>query len=250
MHAQKKFLIKIAYHGKSFAGWQTQHNGLAIQTLIEEKLKIFLKHPVTVIGSGRTDAGVHALAQSAHFETDNSIDAQTILFKLNQLLPGSIRILEIKEVPLSFHARFDVIKKTYRYQIFNEKVLNPFDFQTHWHIPYLLDKNQMTQALSKLIGTHDFKAFAAKNTQGVASVDSIRHLEAFDMICDGPYLYFELTSKGFLYKMVRNLVGCVIEIGLGKKNLSVIDKALQSGDRSLVGATAPPEGLFLKEVIY
>jgi tRNA pseudouridine38-40 synthase len=250
MDTQKKFLIKIAYQGQAFAGWQTQHNGLAIQTLIEDKLKLFLKHPVSMTGSGRTDAGVHALGQTAHFITDSMLDEKTILYKLNQLLPSSVRILEIKRVDMDFHARFDVIKKTYRYQIFNEKIMSPFDMQTHWHIPYALNLDLMKQACNKLIGTHDFKAFAAKNTQGVASVDSVRHLEAFELLIEGPYIHFELTSKGFLYKMVRNLVGSVIEIGLEKKPLSIIDDALKTGNRSLLGATAPPEGLFLKEVIY
>lgn len=250
MENKQKFLIKISYDGTSFAGWQVQKNGPAIQPLIEKALKTILRHEVKIAGSGRTDTGVHALMQTAHFETDINIDCDNLIYRLNALLPKAICIYEILQVPLDFHARYSVKEKTYKYIIYNHPIMDPFLINKAWHIPYCLDLDLIRQACQKLMGHHDFKAFAAKNTQGVASVDSFRDLTSFTMHTEGEKIIFALTAKGFLYKMVRNLVGCVIEIGAKKLALAVIDEAFETKNRSLVGMTAPAHGLYLEKVIY
>ena len=250
MEDKKKYLLTITYDGSSFAGWQTQSNGLAIQALIEDKLKTVLRDPTPIFGSGRTDSGVHALAQTAHFETTVTLDPYNLRHRLNSLLPQTIRILDIFEVPSPFHARFSVKQKTYRYLIVHDKTHDPFLINKAWHVSYPLDYEKMKQACDKLKGLHDFKAFAAKNSEGTASKDSIRDLIGFDLIKENNRLIFELSSKGFLYKMVRNLIGTVIEIGAGKLELDVIDSAFNTGLRSGLGATAPACGLYLKSVEY
>ncbi len=250
MEDKKKYLLTITYDGSSFAGWQTQSNGLAIQALIEEKLKTILREPTPIFGSGRTDSGVHALAQTAHFETSITLDPYNLRHRLNALLPQTIRILDIFEVLSPFHARFSVKQKTYRYLIVHDKTHDPFLLNKAWHVSYPLDYEKMKNACDKLKGLHDFKAFAAKNTEGTASKDSIRDLIGFDLIKENNLLIFELSSKGFLYKMVRNLIGTVIEIGAGKLELDVIDSAFNTGSRSMLGATAPACGLYLKSVEY
>ena len=268
MEDKKKYLLTITYDGSSFAGWQTQSNGLAIQALIEDKLKTVLRDPTPIFGSGRTDSGVHALAQTAHFETTVTLDPYNLRHRLNSLLPQTIRILDIFEVPSPFHARFSVKQKTYRYLIVHDKTHDPFLINKAWHVSHFLlngkkrsgnttsnyiitlDYEKMKQACDKLKGLHDFKAFAAKNSEGTASKDSIRDLIGFDLIKENNRLIFELSSKGFLYKMVRNLIGTVIEIGAGKLELDVIDSAFNTGLRSGLGATAPACGLYLKSVEY
>lgn len=246
----KKFLITISYDGSSFCGWQSQANSQAIQPLIEKALSMLLRHDVKISGSGRTDTGVHAVMQTAHFETPLIIDPVNLLYRLNAVLPIAIRIYDIKQVPHDFHARYSVIQKTYRYLVYNHPIMDPFLINKAWHIPYFLDLELIKKGCKSLEGEHDFKAFAAKNNQGVASVDSVRHLISFEMTQEGSLITFELSAKGFLYKMVRNLVGCVIEIGAKKKDLSIIEKAFDTQDRSLIGMTAPAHGLYLQKVIY
>jgi tRNA pseudouridine38-40 synthase len=250
MTSQKKFLLKISYDGTSFAGWQTQNNSLAIQAIIEEHLSMLLRATIKIEGSGRTDAGVHALEQTAHFVNEYDIDTSNLVYRLNCVLPKSVRILSLEEVPLDFHARYSTVKKTYLYKIYNSPIMDPFLLKKVWHISYPLDLEIMKKAMKKLEGTHDFKAFAAKNNQGVASVDSVRTLDSFSVNANDSLLEFELTSKGFMYKMVRNLVGCIVEIGSHKLELDAIDEAFQSGYRYLIGQTAPACGLYLKKVYY
>jgi tRNA pseudouridine38-40 synthase len=250
MTYQKKILIKIAYEGTTFAGWQSQKNSQAIQPLIAQKLSVILRHPVKLEGSGRTDSGVHALCQMAHFETIEEVNLDNLIYRLNALLPPSIRILSIQEVDRDFHARFSVKKKTYKYLIYNDAILDPFFINKAWHISFKLDVELMKQAALKLQGLHDFKAFAAKNTEGTASFDSVRTLDRFDIFQEGPLIICELTSKGFLYKMVRNLVGCVVEIGSKKLPLETIDQAFETSSRHLIGQTAQACGLYLKKVEY
>lgn len=250
MDKDQKFLMTIAYHGALYAGWQTQSNSLAIQDLIEQKLSVILRQPVAVYGSGRTDSGVHALAQTAHFTTTRSITPYRLQHQLNSTLPPSIRIVSISPVDPKFHARFSVKQKTYLYQIWHGPIMNPFLEGLAWHINGPLDRSLMEQAIQKLIGIHDFKAFAAKNSVGPASVDGVRHLSQLSMIYKDELLSFELSCNGFLYKMVRNLVGCLVGIGSKKLCLDAIDNAFNTGSRAVVGMTAPAHGLFLKKVSY
>lgn len=250
MDEKQKFLITLSYEGTSFAGWQSQNNAQAIQPLIEKNLKILLRDDIKISGSGRTDAGVHAMMQTAHFETNKMIDPENLIYRLNALLPSSIRIYAITPVLKNFHARYSVKEKTYRYIIYNHPIMDPFLINKAWHIPYKLDLDLMKQACQKLEGEHDFKAFAAKNTQGVASIDSVRTLCLFSMQIEGEKIIFDLSAKGFLYKMVRNLIGCVVEIGSKKLDLEVIDEAFKTKNRSLVGQTAPACGLYLQNILY
>lgn len=250
MESKKKFLIKISYDGSSYSGWQSQANGQAIQPVIEKALSTLLRHEVKISGSGRTDTGVHAEMQTAHFETLNNFEPENLIYRLNAILPASIRIYHISCVDPTFHARYSVKQKTYKYIVYNHPIMDPFLLGKAWHIPYKLDQSLVLKACLSLSGEHDFKAFAAKNNQGVASVDSVRNLTQFSATFNGSQIIFELKCKGFLYKMVRNLVGCVVDIAAGKLDIAVIDQAFKSGNRSLVGMTAPAHGLYLQLVEY
>ena len=245
------YKLTLAYDGTRYVGWQVQPNGLAIQQLVQEKIEILLKRPTPLTGSGRTDAGVHALAQTAHFPTDNPLDLHRFSYALNALLPPDIRALSVEEVPSTFHARYSAKGKVYTYHLLLAPLPNPFRRLYNWHLPYTnFSLDLVAKGAEKLLGTHDFKGFAHEAHRSVASYDSTRTLRRLDITewQNETVLLFE--ADGFLYKMVRNLVGTLVDIGRGHIPLDTLDDILTSKDRRLAGQTAPAHALFLKEVIY
>ncbi|HOK49033.1 MAG TPA: tRNA pseudouridine(38-40) synthase TruA [Sedimentibacter sp.] len=237
----------IAYDGTAYHGWQSQLNKPTIQETIEKALYTVMKQKIDLTGSGRTDAGVHALGQVANFKADTNIPENKIKIALNANLPPDIRILESVDVDMDFNARYDAHDKTYMYQIYNDRVLNPFYARYSCFVPRVLNIDKMEEALKMILGTHDFKAFMASGSNVKTTVRTI--LEA-RLEREGSLIRLYVKGDGFLYNMVRIIAGTLIDIGKGLKDASCIERALKDKDRRDLGQTAPPQGLFLMKVNY
>lgn len=243
----KRLLLTVEYDGSAYAGWQRQLNGLAVQQVLEEALSAACGHPVTVTGSSRTDAGVHARMQMVHFDSGCTIPPDKFPFVLNNLLPPDIRVQASREVPAGFHARFLTSGKTYTYRILNNRHGSALLRATRWHVPVPLDYPSMRKALEYLPGTHDFAAFQASG--GMART-TIRTVERADLAAAGPEFTLTVSGNAFLYNMVRIIAGTLVEIGLGKRETDAFSRAFISLNRLDLGMTAPPCGLELTEVRY
>lgn len=244
------YKLTIAYEGTNYKGWQVQPNGTSIQAAIEEALKTILQESVRIIGSGRTDAGVHALGQVAHFNTNQTLDVKRVLFSLNSLLPKDIRIIALEYLLEKFHAQHHAVSKVYRYHLNLDKVLNPFKRAFAWHIPHPLDYEALDAACAQFLGTHDFTSFSNEAHKGVAARDPIRTLHRIDVIPEEGGLAIEFEGDGFLYKMVRNMVAMLVDCALKKRDPSEIPSILKAKDRRQASMAAPPQGLFLVTVHY
>jgi tRNA pseudouridine38-40 synthase len=245
----KRIKITIAYDGTLYCGWQVQPSGTSIQTLVQKALETILRHPIALTGSGRTDAGVHALGQTAHFDTKEPVDLSRLSYAANALLPPDVRILSATPEEDSFHARYSATGKVYYYHLQLGERSDPTTRLYRTPIYGSFDANALREAAAKFLGTHDFHAFA--NTKEDKPLeDSIRTLTRLDVLEEEGGLRLEFEGDGFLYKMVRNLTGTLIEVAKGKRRADEISSLLQQKDRRLSGATAPPQGLFLMQVIY
>ena len=243
----KRILLTVEYDGTAYAGWQRQINGLAVQQVLEEALSSACGHPVSVTGASRTDAGVHALDQKAHFDTDCSIPPEKYPFVLNTMLPPDIRVREAMEVPHDFHARFLTSGKTYTYRIWNARHASAMKRNTHWHIPVPLSEVPVRKALEALPGRHDFAAFQAA---GGTAKTTVRTLRSVDLEIRGSEWILTVSGDAFLYNMVRIIAGTAAEIGLGRLATDAFAKAFETQDRLALGMTAPAHGLELTEVRY
>ncbi len=243
----KRMLLSVEYEGTAYAGWQRQINGLAVQQVLEEALSSACAHPVTVTGSSRTDAGVHARMQMVHFDTSATIPPDKYPFVLNNLLPPDIRVQAGRQVPADFHARFLTSGKTYTYRMLNNRHGSALLRATHWHVPVPLDVTAMREALAFLPGTHDFAAFQAA---GGSARTTVRTVESAVLLAEWPVLTLIVSGNAFLYNMVRIIAGTLAEVGLGKRDPDAFRKAFASLNRLDLGMTAPPEGLELTEVRY
>ncbi len=245
-----KYKLTISYDGTNYAGWQVQSNKLAIQPQIQKALETVLRHPIDLTGSGRTDAGVHALGQVAHFTTALLVDPYRLRFSLNALLPVDIRILNIEPVHLQFHARYSASSKIYYYHIHLESTLNPFDRLYKYHCLNAFHQDLLLEAIPHFIGTKDFTSFANQPEKGSASRDPVRTLFRIDCIEEQGGLRLEFEANGFLYKMVRNITGTLLDIASKKTPPSEVPAIFAAKDRRKAKNCAPPHGLFLKKVIY
>lgn len=243
----KRVLLTVEYDGTAYAGWQRQITGLAVQQVLEEALAKACAHPVTVTGSSRTDAGVHARMQMVHFDTSSSIPPEKYPFVLNNLLPPDIRVQAGREVPADFHARFLTSGKTYTYRILNSRHGSALRRNFFWHVPVPLDPVPMQESLLALPGTHDFAAFQAAG--GVART-TVRTIREATLHLEGPELTLTVSGNAFLYNMVRIIAGTLVEIGLKKRSPDAFSRAFSSLSRLDLGVTAPPCGLELTEVRY
>ena len=244
----KNFKITIEYDGGAYHGWQRQAKGRTIQGEIENALATMTGNDISVTGSGRTDAGVHALSQTANFRCATSMSPEVFLKGLNSLLPKDIVITACERVPDKFHARYDVKSKTYRYRILNRPLPAAINRQYAWHIRKKLDLKAMQNALERITGRHDFKAFEGS---GSPRTDSIRNIMTADLVrTDDEYLILTLEGDGFLKFMVRNIAGTLVDVGLGKITPDAFEQILVSRNRDLAGITAPAHGLFLVDVKY
>ena len=235
MRPLRRVMLTVSYDGTGYSGWQRQENAISIQQRLEEALLKALHVKTAVTGASRTDAGVHALCQAAHFDTNSSIPDEKFPFVLNNLLPYDIRVTGARPVPQDFHARFSCRGKTYTYRIHNA------------HVPVHLDEPAMDGAVKQVVGTHDFKAFAAS---GGSAKTTVRTITDAKVIRQGDMVTLTVSGNAFLYNMVRILTGTLIEIGQGSLPPNVLSQALETGNRLLLGPTAPPQGLELTNVEY
>ena len=242
------FKLTIEYDGTAYHGWQRQKTEPTIQAAIETALAVMLRRPVGLIGSGRTDAGVHALGQTAHFRTGTRIAPQAFLKGLNSLLPADIVIRECVIAADDFHARFDVRSKHYRYHILNQPLPAAIGRQYVWQIRRPLNAGAMARAAQTLCGTHDFKAFEGAGSPRATTVRTVHRAEL--TTDDEGRIIFDIEGNGFLRFMVRNIVGTLVDIGMDKRGQAEMAAILAVGDRSRCGATAPPCGLCLMRVHY
>lgn len=245
---EKNFKITIEYDGTSFHGWQRQPDRITIQGELEKALKVMTTIHVDVHGSGRTDAGVHAYAQTASFSLDTKIDETGFKKGLNCLLPSGIAITECEEVPPDFHARFSAVGKTYVYRILNRPLRPVIGRNYVWHVWQDLDLSNMEKAASFLIGEHDFKSFEAAGSPRAHTRRIVKDCKVYKSEED--LINIEITANGFLRYMVRNITGTLVQTGLGKFSPNDIKDILLEKKRDAAGMTAPPNGLFLKKVFY
>jgi tRNA pseudouridine38-40 synthase len=242
------FKITIEYDGSAYHGWQRQSSERTIQGEIENALKTMTGNSVAVTGSGRTDAGVHALNQTANFRCAASLAPEVFLKGLNSLLPEDIVITSCKIVPEKFHARYDVKSKVYHYRILNRTLPAAISRQYAWHIRRKLNLSAMQEALRCIVDSHDFKAFEGSGSPRVSTVRCIINAD-FEKT-ENDYLVLKIEGDGFLKFMVRNIVGTLVDVGFDKITPHDFKQILISKDRNLAGITAPAHGLFLMEVKY
>lgn len=244
----RNFKMVVEYDGSAYRGWQRQKNGLSIQQVLEEAIKKITAQKVSVIGSGRTDAGVHALNQVASFRCATKLPVNSIYRGVNSVLPEDIVVKEMEEVPFEFHAQRDVKSKIYVYKICNQKLRPALGRNYSWFVRFDLDLPKMRQAAKYLLGTHDFSCFCATGTDVKDRVRTIMNIE-IKKVAEGN-IEIIVEAKGFLKYMVRNIIGTLVEVGRGKRQTEEMKKIIASRDRKIAGATAPAHGLFLKEVKY
>lgn len=243
----KRVLLTIQYDGTNYCGWQKQPEVKTIQGEIERAFFDITGQKIELFGSGRTDAGVHALGQTAHFDLNVPIPVEKLPQILNARLPQDIAILSAKEVAEDFHARFSIKKKGYLYKILNTEEKNPFVANYYGFVKKPLDIDKMKQCANLLVGTHDFKGFCSANT---SAVNFERTIFDIDISKQGQEIFVKVYGSGFLYNMVRIIVGTLVDYSQGKLSLDDVKTALERGDRSLSGVTMPPNGLYLFETIY
>lgn len=238
--------ITIQYNGKNYCGWQKQNNSPGIQGTIEKAIFDITREEVKITGSGRTDAGVHALGQVANFKINSQIPVDRIPNALNAKLPKDISIVKAEEVDEDFHSRYSAKKKTYRYQIYNSLYRSPIYADISYPVKYDLDIDKMKKEAKSLIGTYDFKGFMSS---GSSVIDTVRTIYNIEVSKSEDLIIIEIEGNGFLYNMVRIIAGTLVDIGRGRitENMSTI---IKSKSRSMAGHTAPAHGLFLKKVDY
>ena len=246
--AMRNFKLTIEYDGTDFHGWQRQRDDRTVQGEIEAALATLTRQAVVLNGSGRTDAGVHAMGQAANFRCETRLGPEALQRGLNSLLARDVVIRKCELAAADFHARYDARSKTYLYRILNRAIPAAVGRQYAWHIRRLLDLGCMQTASGLILGANDFKAFEAAGSPRSHTVRTVTRAE-WTRERNG-HLIFSITANGFLRFMVRNLVGTFVDVGLGKIDVPGFERVLRSRDRRCAGATAPPHGLFLKEVLY
>jgi tRNA pseudouridine38-40 synthase len=239
--------VIIAYCGTAYNGWQIQPNGLGIQEVLQKGISSITGEKTHLTASGRTDAGVHALGQSAHFFTDSSIPIDRFPVAINSKLPPDIRVLKAFEQPLDFHSRYSARQKTYIYKIRQNKIADPFLYDQVYQLPYIVDWDLVNQLSKVFIGKYDFKAFMAS---GSAVKTTIREIKAIELSQYDNITEISFTGNGFLYNMVRILVGTLLEGAYRRTTNADMKSILNSKERSQAGPTAPAHGLYLKSVDY
>ena len=267
----RRVLLKVAYDGTDFHGWQVQPGVRTVEGELNRALSELTKEEITVIGASRTDAGVHALGNIAVFDTDSTIPPERFSYALNTLLPEDVKVVCSKEVAQDFHPRKVNCRKIYEYRISLGEFPNPLLRRNSWYVPYALDTKAMEKAAQVLVGEHDFAGFCSVHTQAESTVRTVYFVEVEEISADktpvtdaksGPEstqaagrkadgeIIIRICGNGFLYNMVRIIAGTLVEVGSGKRDDAWVKDALESADRTKSGPTAPPQGLTLVEIIY
>ena len=243
-----KYKIIVEYDGTDFVGWQKQENGPSIQSSLEDAIKKITSETVNVFGAGRTDSGVHAKGQVAHFELSKNIPLDNIRDGINQhLRPLPIAILDVKEVDDDFHARFSAKLRTYEYLIINRRAPLTFNKKLAWGVFKKLNMDAMKEAASIFVGKHDFNAFRSVDCQ---SSSTIKTVQSCSIETNDQHIKLNVSAKSFLHSQVRIMIGTLVEVGKEKFNSSDVKEIIKSRDRSQAGATAPAHGLYLLKVEY
>lgn len=246
---KRNIALKISYDGTNYNGFQRQNPpSIAVQNILEERLAKIFGEKIEMIGSGRTDAGVHAIGQIVNFFTDGRIEVEKIPYAASGVLPPDIVVVEAREVDRDFSALHSAKSKIYIYKILNSKILNPFLKNFAWHIRFFLDVELMQAALKIIEGTHDFSAFKAASSTNMNPVRTIYAAELFFETDE--LLTIKIHASGFLYHMARNIVAAAVEVGRHRLTLEDFKKIFESGERKLFPATAPAHGLYLYKVFY
>lgn len=243
----KNIKLVIEYDGTNYSGWQNQENAITVQEVLEKKIKELTLETVRLIGSGRTDSGVHAKGQVANFFTRSTIPGEKFKYVLNNILPDDIKIMDSCEVDLNFHSRFSAKRKRYRYVIYNKDMPSPIHRLYSFHYKYHLDIEKMQEAADYLIGTHDFNSFMST---GAVVKDTIRTIYELKIEKEDEYILITTEGNSYLKYMVRNIVGVLLKVGSGRIEPKAMLSILESKDRNKAGITAPPQGLFLEKVYY
>ena len=243
----QRIRLTVEYDGTNYSGWQRQSNAISVQQVLEEALRAFTKERTVVTGASRTDAGVHALGQTVHFDTESRIPPEKYSYALNTRLPADIRVRESALAAPDFHARFSTKGKTYRYQFYNSPHASAIWRNTHAHVMYPMDVERMAPELSALVGTHDFAGIAAS---GSVVKDTVRTIYSAFAQRQDEVVTLYVTGTGFLYNMVRIIAGAVADVATGRVEPGTIARAIASGDRLDLGVTAPACGLTLMRVYY
>lgn len=243
----KRIKLTIAYDGTNYCGWQIQPNGITIEEILNKALSKMTGEEILVIGASRTDSGVHAMGNVAVFDTETTIPAEKIAVALNQRLPDDIVITKSEEVPLDFHPRYCDCSKTYEYHIINTRIPIPTKRLTNYFVSYVLDIDKMRKAASYLVGEHDFVSFCNVRTD---VENTVRTVTALDILTNGNEITIRITGNGFLYNMVRIIVGTLIRVGRGFYEPEKVKEILEAKDRKAAGVTAPAHGLMLMEIKY
>jgi tRNA pseudouridine38-40 synthase len=246
----RRIRIELSYDGTGYHGWQVQPGLPTIQGALEGVISEIEGRVVPVAGSGRTDAGVHALAQVAAFSIENPIPVDNLRRAMNRLLPRDIRVLSVEEAAADFHPRFQARRKTYEYRIFRGEICSPFERLYVYHHPYPLAVEEMIAAAPLLEGEHDFTAFAASDERDELDLSKVRTIFCSRLVIEGDRLIYRVTGSGFLKHMVRNVVGVLLEVGKGNLDRAGLLARLELGCEIAVGPTAPARGLFLISVDY
>ena len=244
---KKRFKLTIAYDGTNYCGWQIQPNGITVEEVINKKLSKLLKEEITVIGASRTDSGVHAMGNVAVFDSDTTIPGDRIAAALNQRLPDDIVITKSEEVAPDFHPRYCDCSKTYEYHIINTRIPIPTKRLTNYFVSYDLNIEDMKEAASYLVGEHDFVSFCNVRTDVENTVRTITELEVTK---NGDEITIRISGNGFLYNMVRIIVGTLIRVGRGFYSPEKVKEILEAKDRKAAGVTAPAHGLMLMQINY
>ncbi len=240
-----RYFIELSYNGATFHGWQIQPDVISVQESIEKALSVLLRKPQSIVGAGRTDAGVHAKFMVAHFETDVNFETEQLKFKLNSFLPESIAIYNIYIVKNEAHARFDAMARAYEYRVVTEK--NPFEINSTHLVKLPLDVNKMNLAAKRMLAYTNFKCFSKSKTD-VKTYNCDLFYAFWEQ--ENNCLVFKISANRFLRNMVRAIVGTLLEIGSGKLELEDIDRIIRSENRSEAGYSVPAKGLYLTEVLY
>jgi tRNA pseudouridine38-40 synthase len=243
----------LSYDGAEFSGWQVQPDAATVQGTLSSAIGRVTGEKVLPQGSGRTDAGVHALAQVATFTTESSVPTENFVKALNDILPAAMRVLEVTEMPAEFHARHSARAKTYRYRLYRGAICSPFLARYVWHYPYPLDELAMARAALLVVGEHDFTSFAAVDPERGREdepTSNVRSISSSVWERADEELVYTVRGSGFLHHMVRNLVGTFILVGRGKKQVDDVTRILEARNRAAAGATAPASGLYLVNVEY
>jgi len=243
----RKIKLVIHYDGTAYHGWQRQPEHPTIQSSVEKALERLCGQRVEVTGSSRTDAGVHALGQVAHFDFDSPVPTENIARALNNLLPDDIVIADACEVFADFDAISSTVSKRYRYTICTATIRPVLEIRHCWHRPGTLDIDAMQKAAALLVGKKDFKSFASAGDQRQSSVRTILTCQ---VTCENPWIYIDVQADGFLYNMVRNIVGTLVEVGRGRWQPNEMENILAACDRAAAGPIAPASGLCLVEIFY